>query len=153
MPTSVRAKANKSARTMGLRRLAGSLARYARRSRGFSSERVPGPGTPPPPGGFKQPPVPDSLKGEHTTTHTKKESKQVFFCCCCVSGAVLCVNKEKTKFHPSHVLPRPPPHHRAPPSSLRIPRSCIMPSPKITHTHAHAHTRARGGGYVYVEQV
>jgi len=40
------------------------LASLARGLRGFAAApRVPGPGTPPPPGGFKHPPVPDSLKG------------------------------------------------------------------------------------------
>ena len=40
------------------------LASFAAR-RAFASVpgRVPGPGTPPPPGGFKQPPVPESLQG------------------------------------------------------------------------------------------
>ena len=39
------------------------LASFAARRAFASAPRVPGPGTPPPPGGFKQPPVPESLRG------------------------------------------------------------------------------------------
>ena len=39
------------------------LASFAARRAFASAPRVPGPGTPPSPGGFKQPPVPESLRG------------------------------------------------------------------------------------------
>ena len=41
----------------------GGLKRLASLARGFAAKAVNGPGTPAPPGGFKHPPVPDSLEG------------------------------------------------------------------------------------------
>ena len=119
---------------MGLRRLAGSFVRYAR-SRGFASERVPGPGTPPPPGGFKQPPVPDSLKGENKT------QTLFFFLFLFVfpTSWVPSASKRRRRIFFFH-------HSYSPSSSSRSfpPHPSFFPPQKHTHTHTHTRTHARG---------
>ena len=76
-------------RRMRLGRLAGVLSRGLQgpiRSRGYASDRVAGPGTPPPPGGFKHPPVPDSLKGTAPPPY-RPSHVRVVHGCSSLSGA------------------------------------------------------------------